>query len=69
MTAAIIDGTDVARASRARTASRAAAFQARHGIAPGLATVLVGDDPASKAPVTGWPATSPSTRYPPWPGT
>jgi len=48
MTAAIIDGTAVARASRARTASRAAALQARHGVAPGLATVLVGDDPASE---------------------
>ncbi|AVH54525.1 MULTISPECIES: bifunctional methylenetetrahydrofolate dehydrogenase/methenyltetrahydrofolate cyclohydrolase FolD [Streptomyces] len=48
MTAAIIDGAAVARASRARTAGRAAAFRARHGVAPGLATVLVGDDPASE---------------------
>jgi methylenetetrahydrofolate dehydrogenase (NADP+)/methenyltetrahydrofolate cyclohydrolase len=41
MTAAIIDDGAVARASRARTGSRAAAFQARHGIAPGLATVTI----------------------------
>jgi methylenetetrahydrofolate dehydrogenase (NADP+) / methenyltetrahydrofolate cyclohydrolase len=48
VTAVIIDGAAVARASRARTADRVAAFQARHGTAPGLATVLVGDDPASE---------------------
>lgn len=48
MSAAIIDGAAVARASRARTAVRVAAFRARHGVAPGLATVLVGDDPASE---------------------
>jgi methylenetetrahydrofolate dehydrogenase (NADP+)/methenyltetrahydrofolate cyclohydrolase len=48
MSAAIIDGVAVARASRARTADRVAAFRARHGVAPGLATVLVGDDPASE---------------------
>jgi len=48
MTAAITDGAAVARASHARTASRVDAFRARHGAAPGLATVLVGDDPASE---------------------
>jgi methylenetetrahydrofolate dehydrogenase (NADP+) / methenyltetrahydrofolate cyclohydrolase len=48
VTAVIIDGTASARASRARTAGRVTAFQARHGTAPGLATVLVGDDPASE---------------------
>jgi len=42
----LIDGTAVARAVRADVALAAAALVAR-GIRPGLAVVLVGDDPAS----------------------
>lgn len=48
MTATLIDGTQLASASRARTAERVAAFQSAYGRTPGLATVLVGSDPASE---------------------
>ncbi|HEY8707888.1 MAG TPA: bifunctional methylenetetrahydrofolate dehydrogenase/methenyltetrahydrofolate cyclohydrolase FolD [Burkholderiaceae bacterium] len=47
MTAQLIDGNALARAIRADVARRAAALAA-HGHAPGLAVVLVGDDPASQ---------------------
>jgi methylenetetrahydrofolate dehydrogenase (NADP+)/methenyltetrahydrofolate cyclohydrolase len=47
MTAALIDGTALAKASRDRTAGRVARFAAARGWAPGLATALVGADPAS----------------------
>lgn len=47
MTATIIDGTATAAALYAETMQRAGAFRATHGRAPCLATVLVGDDPAS----------------------
>ena len=46
MTAQIIDGTALARQLRAGVAERVAALKAR-GTTPGLAVVLVGDDPAS----------------------
>ncbi len=46
MTARIIDGKQVAAEVRAEVAARAAALAAR-GRVPGLAVVLVGDDPAS----------------------
>ncbi|CAL9415609.1 Bifunctional protein FolD protein [Actinosynnema sp. ALI-1.44] len=48
MTARILDGTAVARTLLERTAARASAFTERTGRAPLLATVLVGDDPASQ---------------------
>ncbi|MCU1481014.1 MAG: Bifunctional protein FolD [Subtercola sp.] len=48
MSATIIEGTAVARESRARTAARVRDFVALHGAAPALATVLVGGDPASE---------------------
>lgn len=47
MSAAIIDGKSIALRLRARVAQQAAWLKAEHGIVPGLATVLVGDDPAS----------------------
>ncbi|HET7816488.1 MAG TPA: bifunctional methylenetetrahydrofolate dehydrogenase/methenyltetrahydrofolate cyclohydrolase FolD [Sphingomicrobium sp.] len=47
MTARIIDGKATAATIRARVAAAAADFQRRTGRAPGLATVLVGEDPAS----------------------
>jgi methylenetetrahydrofolate dehydrogenase (NADP+)/methenyltetrahydrofolate cyclohydrolase len=43
----IIDGKAVAADVRARVADEAAAFAEEHGVRPGLATILVGDDPAS----------------------
>jgi methylenetetrahydrofolate dehydrogenase (NADP+)/methenyltetrahydrofolate cyclohydrolase len=47
MTAALIDGKAFAAGLRARVAERVAAFVAQTGRAPGLAVVLVGEDPAS----------------------
>ncbi len=46
MTARRLDGTATAAAIKAELTSRVAALRAR-GIVPGLATVLVGDDPGS----------------------
>jgi methylenetetrahydrofolate dehydrogenase (NADP+) / methenyltetrahydrofolate cyclohydrolase len=45
--ARVIDGKAVAAGVRARVAEEVAAFEAEQGRAPALATVLVGDDPAS----------------------
>ena len=47
MSASLIDGKARAAALRAGTAEATAAFVADHGAKPGLAVVLVGDDPAS----------------------
>ena len=47
MTADIIDGKAIAAAVRAELADRAKALE-EHGVTPGLAFVLVGDDEASK---------------------
>jgi len=46
MTAQIIDGVALSQSIRAGVAQRAAALAAR-GVRPGLAVILVGDDPAS----------------------
>jgi len=45
--AELIDGKRAATEVRAGVQRAVAAFQRQHGYAPGLATVLVGDDPAS----------------------
>jgi methylenetetrahydrofolate dehydrogenase (NADP+) / methenyltetrahydrofolate cyclohydrolase len=47
MTARIIDGKAVAARLRAQVAKAAAQLKTRHGVTPGLAMVLVGNDPAS----------------------
>ncbi|MDO8212877.1 bifunctional methylenetetrahydrofolate dehydrogenase/methenyltetrahydrofolate cyclohydrolase FolD [Conexibacter sp. CPCC 206217] len=47
MAATIIDGRAIARQVRDQVAADVAAFTAETGVVPGLATVLVGDDPAS----------------------
>lgn len=47
MSARIIDGRAVAADVRREVAADVAAFTAEHGRPPGLATVLVGDDPGS----------------------
>ena len=44
---AIIDGRAVAAGVRDRVRARVAALVEEEGVVPGLATVLVGDDPAS----------------------
>ena len=48
MSASIIDGKLHAAALRARLAEETARLGTEHGLIPGLATVLVGDDPASE---------------------
>jgi len=48
MTATIIDGKAVAAKVRERIVAATAKLNAEHGIVPGLATVLVGNDPASE---------------------
>lgn len=47
MTATIIDGKAIAQKVREQVARDVEAFAARTGRRPGLATILVGDDPAS----------------------
>jgi methylenetetrahydrofolate dehydrogenase (NADP+)/methenyltetrahydrofolate cyclohydrolase len=55
VTAQVLDGKAVAAEIRASLAQRVAALAARgvHGVVPGLGTVLVGDDPGSRAYVNG----------------
>ncbi|UJR80812.1 bifunctional methylenetetrahydrofolate dehydrogenase/methenyltetrahydrofolate cyclohydrolase FolD [Sandaracinus amylolyticus] len=48
MTAKIIDGKAIAAEVKAEVAERVKAFVEKHGRAPGLDVVLVGDDPASQ---------------------
>ncbi len=48
MTADIIDGRAFAATVRAQVAEHVARLKADHGITPGLAVVLVGEDPASQ---------------------
>jgi methylenetetrahydrofolate dehydrogenase (NADP+)/methenyltetrahydrofolate cyclohydrolase len=48
VSAKIIDGNKLAEAMRAEIAARAARLEAEAGATPGLAAVLVGDDPASQ---------------------
>lgn len=47
MTAKILSGTDLAAQIRAEAAVGVIEMQEKHGVTPGLAVVLVGDDPAS----------------------
>lgn len=47
MTADLIDGKQFAAGLRARIAVEAASLREDHGVTPGLAVVLVGEDPAS----------------------
>ncbi len=53
MSATLIDGKAVAARVRARVAEEVSAFTGRTGRTPGLATVLVGEDPASAVYVGG----------------
>jgi len=47
MTAQLIDGTAIANQIKEEVKEAVARMQAKHGYTPGLATVLVGEDPAS----------------------
>jgi 5,10-methylene-tetrahydrofolate dehydrogenase/methenyl tetrahydrofolate cyclohydrolase len=71
MAATIIDGKAFAADVRGRIAEQVAALKAQHGIVPGLAVVLVGEDPASEVYVahkhrrrsrSAWPPSSTSCR-------
>ncbi|MBW0003710.1 MAG: bifunctional methylenetetrahydrofolate dehydrogenase/methenyltetrahydrofolate cyclohydrolase FolD [Hyphomicrobiales bacterium] len=48
MSARVIDGKAIAEALRAKIAARVADLKGRRNLTPGLAVVLVGDDPASR---------------------
>src|ERR1700741_1522272 len=52
MTAKIIDGKAYAEGLRGRIAKAVSELVAKHGLKPGLAVVLVGEDPASKVYVS-----------------
>jgi len=52
VTAQVLDGTATARAIKAELTERVSALRER-GVVPGLGTVLVGDDPGSRAYVGG----------------
>lgn len=49
MSAEIISGKEIAQTIRGETAARVAALKENHNLVPGLATVLVGEDPASQS--------------------
>ena len=48
MTAQIISGTEIAKQIREELKQEIAELKAKHNLVPGLATVLVGEDPASQ---------------------
>ena len=48
MAAKIIDGKKIAELTRADIAARAAKLEAQSGVKPGLAVIIVGDNPASQ---------------------
>ncbi|MBC2694156.1 MAG: bifunctional methylenetetrahydrofolate dehydrogenase/methenyltetrahydrofolate cyclohydrolase FolD [Desulfobacteraceae bacterium] len=48
MSAKIISGTEIAKEIRVEIKQEIAELKEKHGLTPGLATVLVGDDPASR---------------------
>ncbi len=52
MTAEIISGKELAKTIRAELGEEVAELKEKHGIVPGLCTVLVGEDPASVSYVT-----------------
>lgn len=63
MSARIIEGKPVAARLRARLAEEAQRLRSRHGLVPGLATVLVGNDPASEVYVRNKGKTAEAIGY------
>ena len=55
MTAALLDGKLLAQTMQAEIAADVQAFVAQHGVSPGLAAVLVGDNFASQKYVRNKP--------------
>lgn len=58
MAAKLIKGTEVAQEIRAELKKEVEELKGKHGIEPGLVTILVGEDPASVSYVTGKQRTS-----------
>lgn len=52
MSAKIISGTETAKAIREELQVEVAELKEKHGVVPGLVTILVGEDPASQSYVT-----------------
>jgi methylenetetrahydrofolate dehydrogenase (NADP+) / methenyltetrahydrofolate cyclohydrolase len=52
MSAKIISGTEIAKAIREELKDELAKLKEKHGIVPGLVTILVGEDPASQSYVS-----------------
>lgn len=52
MSAKIISGTETAKAIREELQREVAELKEKHGVVPGLVTILVGEDPASQSYVT-----------------
>jgi methylenetetrahydrofolate dehydrogenase (NADP+) / methenyltetrahydrofolate cyclohydrolase len=52
MSAKIISGTEIAKAIREELKEEVAALKGKHGVVPGLVTILVGEDPASQSYVS-----------------
>src|SRR4029077_14858088 len=48
VTATLIDGNAISAQLRTRIATRTAELKREHALVPGLAVILVGDDPASQ---------------------
>ena len=53
MAAKLIKGAEVAREIRAELKNEVDTMKSRHGVVPGLVTILVGEDPASQSYVRG----------------
>jgi len=53
MPAKLLKGADVAREIRAELKAEVESLQVKHGVVPGLVTILVGEDPASQSYVRG----------------
>ncbi len=53
MPAQIISGSEVARQIREELRQEIADLKAKHNLIPGLATILLGDNPASKSYIAG----------------
>jgi len=58
MTAKIISGTEIARQIREELRQEVAELREKHGVTPGLVTILVGENPASVSYVTAKQTTS-----------
>ena len=58
MAAKIISGTEIAKAIREELKQEVEGLIEKHGVTPGLVTILVGEDPASMSYVTAKQKTS-----------